>query len=186
MNAYHTYTDQELIALIQEGDHHAFSEIHDRYFKPLFRSAFNVLGDSDACMDIVQDVFVWFWEHRDQHAMSSIKGYLLKAVKYQSANYIRKGKVRDNYLLHQVEQLSSNEERLELKELQRIIELFVNDLPEKSRQIFQMSREQQMSNKEIAVALGITEKTVSGMLARSLKKLKGELGKMHIWMQFFM
>ena len=186
MAAYRAYSDQELIDLLNQGDHAAFTEIHGRYFKDLFRSANNVLSDEDACMDIVQDVFIWFWEHRSQHRMNSIKGYLLMAVKYQAANHIRKGKVRENFLLQQFEQITVNDESLELQELQAIVANFTKELPEKSRQIFQMSREEQLSNKEIAARLGITEKTVSGMLSRSLKKLKGELGHMNIWMHFFM
>lgn len=180
------YTDQELLSLLAGGDHTAFTQIHTAYFKDLFRSAFNVLHDTDTCMDIVQDVFTWFWEHRTQHQMSSIKGYLLMAVKYQVANYIRKGKVRENFMLSQIEQITVNEESLELQELQSIVDRFTKELPDQSRLIFQMSREQQLSNKEIAASLGITEKTVSGMLSRSLKKLRGELGKMNFWMHFFM
>lgn len=82
MAAYNAYTDQELTALLKQGDHHALNKIHDRYFDNLFRSAYNVLRDRDACMDIIQEVLVWFWEHKKQHKMISIKGYLLMAVKY--------------------------------------------------------------------------------------------------------
>jgi RNA polymerase sigma-70 factor (ECF subfamily) len=186
MQDYKNLTDQELIALLKEGDHVSFTEIHSRYFKDLFRSAFNVLRDSDACMDIVQDVFTWFWENRSKHQMSSIKAYMLMAIKYQAANFIRKGKVRENFMLSQIEQIAVNNESLELLELKTIVDSFTKGLPAKAREIFEMSREQHLSNKEIAAKLGITEKTVSGQIARSLKKLKGELGKMNFWMHFFM
>ncbi|WP_316812188.1 RNA polymerase sigma-70 factor [Pedobacter heparinus] len=185
MDNYKGFTDEQLISLLKEQDHAAFAEIHRRYFKELYRSASNVLNDTDACMDIIQDVFTWFWEHRAQHSMQSIKGYLLMAIKYQAANYIRKGKIRENFMLNQSEQLAINEESLELQELQAIVDAFAKELPDKSRLIFKMSKEQHLSNKEIAARLGITEKTVSGMLARALKKLKGELGKMNFWIHFF-
>lgn len=185
MITYHNYTDQELIEKIKQGHDTAFNEIHRRYFKTLFISACNVLNDNEACLDIIQDVFIWFWEHRDQHNIVNIRGYLLMAVKYQVSNYIRKGKVRENYRLNQIEEFTINEESLELRELQNIIENFTKNLPERSRLIFQMSREQNLSNKEIALQLGITEKTVSGLLSRALKKLKGDLGKMNFWIHFF-
>lgn len=185
MATAHNYTDQELIEMLREGRHNAFAEIHRRYFKVLYRSAFNVLNDSEACMDIIQDIFTWFWEHRSQHQMLSIKGYLLMAIKYQTANYIRKGKVRENFILTQIEEITINEESLELQELQRIVDSFTDELPDRSRLIFKMSREQNLSNKEIAKQLGITEKTVSGLLARALKKLRSDLGKMSFWMYFF-
>jgi RNA polymerase sigma-70 factor (ECF subfamily) len=186
MAGYSAYTDQELISLLKDGDRYVFNEIHDRCFDTLFRSAYNVLRDRDACMDIVQEVFAWFWEHKEQHEMSSIKGYLLMAVKYQTANYIRSSRVRENYRLAQVEEnFSVNEESLELQELQAIIKSFSEQLPKHCREVFKLSREEHMSNKEIAEKLGISEKTVSVQIMRALSKLRGELGKMYFWVNFF-
>lgn len=186
MAAYSKYTDQELLALLKGGDRAAFNEVHDRYFEDLFRSAFNVLRDRDACMDIIQEVLTWFWEHKGQHQMISIKGYLLMATKYQTANYIRSSKVRENFRLKQVEeQYSFNEESLELQELKLIIESFTAHLPERCRAVFKLSREEHLTNKEIAEKLGISEKTVSVQILRALNKLRGELGKMYFWINFF-
>lgn len=186
MVAYSKCTDQELVALLKEGHRDAFNEVHDRYFEDLFRSAYNVLRDRDACMDIVQEVLIWFWEHRALHQMSSIKGYLLMATKYQTANYIRSSKVRENFRLKQVEQhYSFNEESLELQDLKSIIESFTIDLPERCREVFKLSREQHLSNKEIAEKLGISEKTVSVQILRALNKLRKDLGKRYFWINFF-
>lgn len=187
MITYDKHTDQELLSLLKAGHKDAFNEVHDRYFEDLFRSAFNVLRDRDACMDIVQEVLIWFWEHRDQHQMNSIKGYLLMATKYQTANYIRSCKVRENYRLLQVEEhFTLNEESLELRELKSIIENFTTNLPDRCREIFKLSREQHLSNKEIAEQLGISEKTVSVQILRALNKLRTDLGKMYFWIYFFM
>ncbi|WP_316837785.1 RNA polymerase sigma-70 factor [Pedobacter nutrimenti] len=179
--------ETELLNKIAAGDHHAFNEIHELLFADLFRSAYNVIRDRDACMDVVQEVLVWFWEHREHHRITSLKGYLLMAVKYQVSNYIRRGKVRENYRLAHIEQeFVLSEESLELQELKSMIEKFTNDLPEKCKEIFQMSREQHLSNKEIAVKLNISEKTVSVQISRALQKLRKDLGKMNFWMYFFM
>ena len=187
MTIYHKRTDHELLMLLKNEDHNAFNEIHDRYFDDLFRSAYNVIRDRDASMDILQEVFVWFWEHRMAHQMSSVKGYLLMAVKYQVANYVRSGKIRENFRLANAEEkFAVNEESLELKELQAIISSFTEKLPEKCAEIFRKSRDEHLSNKEIAQLFGISEKTVSAQLHRALSKLRKELGKMHFWMYFFM
>lgn len=187
MTAYSKYTDQELVALLKEGERAAFNEVHDRYFEDLFRSAYNLLKDRDACMDIVQEVLIWFWEHRTQHHMTSIKGYLLMATKYQAANYIRSSKVRENFRLQQIEQnYAFNEESLELQELKSIIESFTEHLPERCREVFKLSREQHLTNKEIAEKLGISEKTVSVQILRALNKLRTDLGKMYFWVNFFL
>lgn len=187
MTAYSKHTNQELLALLKEGERGAFNEVHDRYFEDLFRSAYNLLRDRDACMDIVQEVLIWFWEHRTQHHMVSIKGYLLMATKYQAANYIRSSKVRENFRLQQIEQnYSFNEESLELQELKSIIESFTEHLPERCREVFKLSREQHLTNKEIAEKLGISEKTVSVQILRALNKLRADLGKMYFWVNFFL
>ncbi|TCD03148.1 RNA polymerase sigma-70 factor [Pedobacter psychroterrae] len=187
MTIYQARTDRELIDILRKDDHEAFNEIHERYFEDLLKSAYNILRDRDASMDVVQEVFVWFWEHRQNHHINSVKGYLLTAVKYQSSNHIRNGKVRENFRLANTEtSFTVNEESLELKELQSIIKSFTGSLPEKCAEIFRMSREEHLSNKEIAQQLGISEKTVSGQLSRALNKLRSDLGKMHFWMYFFM
>jgi RNA polymerase sigma-70 factor (family 1) len=187
MDSYGEYTDRELITRLKEDDHEAFNQIHERCFDDLFISAYNVLREREVAMDILQEVFVWFWEHRKDHQMSSIKGYLMMAVKYQTANYIRRGIVRENYKLAKVEmKFAVNGESLELKELQSVISRFTERLPVKCAEIFKMSREEHRSNKEIAQLLGISEKTVSVQLHRALNKLRAELGKMHFWIYFFM
>ncbi|MDR6783421.1 RNA polymerase sigma-70 factor (family 1) [Pedobacter africanus] len=187
MAAYSTYTDQELLSLLKEEDHIAFNEVHHRYYTELIRYAYHIVDDKEVCSDLVQDVLVWFWEHRQQHQMRSIKGYLIMAVKYQVANYIRKGKVRANYVLSaaSVETHTLNEESLELKELKVVIDTLIQQLPDKCGEIFRLSREEQLSNKEIAVKLGISEVTVAVQIKRALDKLRGSLGKMYFWISFF-
>lgn len=187
MTDYSKFTDQELIDLLKDGSHAAFNEVHHRYYAVLMRFAYNMISDRESCDDMVQDVFVWFWEHRSQHRMSSIKGYLLMAVKYQAAKFVRRGKVRENHLLAELGKASYslNEEKLELKELQAIITSFTHQLPEKCAAIFKMSREEQLSNREIADRLGISEVTVAVQIKRALDKLRGNLGRMHFWLHFF-
>lgn len=187
MADYSTLSDQELLLLLKDGDHTAFNEVHHRHYATLVRYAYHIIDDKEACGDLVQDVLVWFWEHRAQHQMRSIKGYLIMAVKYQVANYIRRTKVRDSYVLSSktIDSYTLNEESLELKELQVLIETLIRQLPDKCGEIFRMSREEQMTNKEIAVKLGISEVTVAVQIKRALDKLKGNLGKMYFWINFF-
>ncbi|RBQ02437.1 RNA polymerase sigma-70 factor [Pedobacter miscanthi] len=179
-------TDSELLTLIAQGSTDAFKEIHGRYFSDLFRAAYNVLRDQDVCLDIVQEVMLWFWEHRSAHQIKNLRGYLLMAVKYQSANYIRSLKIRDHFPLDNIEDIQDNSGlTIELKELQTIIKSFTSKLPDRCREIFKMSREQHLSNKEIAQKLGISEKTVSVQILRALTKLKSELGNSYFWVSFF-
>ena len=187
MAGYSSYSNDELLVLLKQGDHLAFNEVHHQHYASLIRYVYNILNDKEVCNDVVQDVLIWFWEHRGQHQMSSIKGYLIMAVKYQVSNYIRSGKVREGYVLSSmgIDRYVLNEESLEIKELQEMINSFIQQLPEKCREIFKLSREQHLTNKAIAAKLGISEVTVAVQIKRALDKLKGNLGKMYFWMHFF-
>ncbi|HSC36772.1 MAG TPA: hypothetical protein VLD19_02835, partial [Chitinophagaceae bacterium] len=74
-------TDQELLQRLAQGDRHAFDLIYTRHWYPLFQSAFHIFREEQACMDIVQDVFVWLWEKRAEVKVhTSLPAYLKTAV----------------------------------------------------------------------------------------------------------
>jgi len=187
MTVYTKLTDQEIIQHLNAGDHLAFNEVHRRHYAILLRYAYSLISDREACDDMLQDVFVWFWEHHSQHEIQNIKSYLYTAVRYQAAKFIRKGKVCETHLQSlSLQQFSFNQESLEVQDLKYMISSFVHELPEKCAEIFRLSREEYMSNKEIAAKLGISEVTVRVQINRALSKLKTNLVKMHFWMYFFM
>lgn len=188
MADYSEHSDQELVSLIRSGNHEAFNELYKRFYKPMFRFAYNIVDDKESCDDIVQDVLSWFWEHNTQHEITHLQAYLMTAVKYQVAKAIRRGKVRQHHLLATINNSSQafSEDSLELKELQQIINSFIYQLPEKAAIIFRMSREEHLTNREIAAKLGISEGTVAVQIKRSLDKLRNSLGRMHFWLYFFL
>lgn len=171
--------EEQLLALIKDGDYSAFDELYHRHWSTLYGAAYNILRDVDVCMDIIQDIFTWFWENRDQWQLSSSKGYLLTAVRFKAANYIRNSKVRDSFFSELSKlQVNVTDEHvaLEVQELQAFIKRFTDQLPERCRLIFQMSRFEHMSNKEIAAKLNISEKTIEAQITIALKRLKSNLG----------
>jgi len=179
MATYTQLTDDELIEAIKQNEG-AFDEIYERYWAILYRSAYNVLRDQESCNDIIQEVFIWFWDHREHLKVNSLKGYLISAVKYKVANYIRRGVVRDNYQAKVIkDQLDQTfpDELLELKQLKETIDKFVFELPERCQEIFNLSRNEHLSNKEISNKLGISEKTVENQINRALKPLRIKLGR---------
>ncbi|WP_316791304.1 RNA polymerase sigma-70 factor [Pedobacter frigoris] len=179
MAVYTKLTDMELIAALKHDDA-ALEEIYERYWSVLYRSAFNVLRDEAAALDVIQEVFIWFWEHRTTLEVNSIKAYLLIAVKYKVANYIRNGKVRESFYerIPRIE-LDSEfpDEVLQVKELKEMIDRFVNELPDRCQEVFHLSRNEHLTNREIAQRLGISEKTVENQINKALKRLKLNLGK---------
>lgn len=186
MNAYNTLSDQELIALLKGGDREAFNQIYSRHVEFLYNYAFNMLKDEDECTDAVQDIFAWLWLNRQKLHITSLKGYLGAAVKYKLARVIQRSKRRAEILAANADLMNDSfvDDSFEIKELKKVISDFVGDLPERARQIFELSRNQYLSNKEIAARLGITEKTVENQITITLKKLKVSLGKMSFWVVF--
>lgn len=179
------FSDQELMEMIRKDDHYAFEMLYQRHWQKLYQSAFNICRDRDTCMDVCQEIFIWFWEHRNSVSLiSTVQSYLLTAVKYKMISYIRKDKVKADFLMA-VKKLPESytiEEIIQVKELQAIIAKFVAALPEKCGEIFNMSRNEHLSNKVIATKLGISEKTVENQITIALKKLKASMGTLSCWL----
>lgn len=181
MTNYSSYTDHQLLSLLNQGDRMAFTEIYNRYWLVSYRSAIQVLKDEEACMDVLQDVFVWLWQHREELNITSPKAYILTAVKFKMLNVIRQGKLK-NLAYSEIKVIEYEaESSLEVKELMQMIDEFAECLPVQAKRIFQMSRYEHLSNKEIAVKMGLSEKTVKNQINISLKKLKSTLGRTSVW-----
>ncbi|WP_316791874.1 RNA polymerase sigma-70 factor [Pedobacter frigoris] len=184
MSVYKSHSDQQLLDLLQLSDRTAFDEIYDRHWPKLYQSTFNVCRDRETSMDVCQEVFIWFWEHRSSvNIVSSVKGYLFAAAKYKLIGYIRKGKVKENFFakIETLPETYTIEENLEVKELQHIIERITGQLPEKCKEIFKLSRNEHLSNREIAEKLGLSEKTVENQITIALKRIRSSLSHMSCW-----
>lgn len=165
-------------------DQEAFVVLYRTYWADMYKAAYNVLKDRDQSLDIVQEIFTWLWEHRKQlNIQSSLKGYLLAAVKFKTANLIRNGKIRDDFfdrLARMEKPVDSNEagSRLEVKVLEALIRQTVNTLPDRCRAIYRLSRNQNLSNREIAHELGISVKTVENQMTIALRRLQGVVARL--------
>jgi RNA polymerase sigma-70 factor (ECF subfamily) len=171
-------SDDRLIALIQENDIVAFERIYNKYWSKLYLSAYNILRDRQVSEDITQEVLVNLWMKRANLQLTSLNAYLYTAVRYQVFNIIRSGKVKAD-LFNRLEELFSKnggEEILSEKEINRLLEQGIAELPEKCRQIFIMSRREHLSTKEIAERLEISPKTVENQLTIALNRLRKTLG----------
>ena len=179
MTATSTLTDIQLVDLLKEGDEHALATIYDKYWEPLFRSAFSLLRDRPACEDLIQEVFIKIWDHRKTLEITlSLKSYLYAAMRYAVYRHIRSGKVREDIFDTIVERLQTPAAygQLEHREMLSQINAIVATLPEKCREVYQLSRDERLSHKEIAGRLGISTKTVENQIAKALRHLRASLG----------
>lgn len=185
MPPYSTYTDEQLLELLKGSDNDAFTEIYDRYAETLYRFAWNILKEEEECRDAVQDVFVWFWENRKKLNITVLKYYLLAAVKYKLTKIIQNSKRRAEILARHPPIITSYiEETVELKELKNLISQFTATLPPRAKEIFHLSRNEYLTNREIAERMNINEKTVENQMTIVLKKLRHTLGNISFWSVF--
>jgi RNA polymerase sigma-70 factor (family 1) len=181
MPNYKTYTDQRLLDILKNGDEAAFTEVYDRYSALLLIHADNKLDDEDEARDVVQDVFVRLWEKRDQITVySNLSGYLYSAVRNQIFNMIKHRKVISTYTEGLLNANANNQiyadHLIREKEFASIIEAEIAALPPRMRVVFELRRMENLSNKEVAVKLGITELTVIDQMKKAMKVLRIKIG----------
>ena len=177
---YNILNDKELTNLLQEGDEHAFTEIYNRYWSKLFSIAANKIKDLTEAEEIVQDIFVSLWKRRSElSVIGTLSPYLAVSVKYRVIKALDKRNSQQKYSDYSQITLSitddSTQQWLEFEELKSRLAVFVADLPEKCRLVYQLSREAGYSQKKIAVEMGISEKTVEAHLGKALKTLRTRL-----------
>lgn len=156
-----------------------FENVFKTHFQNLHAYANTIVRDDDDAEEIVQNVFYKLWEKRAQIKIDqSLSAYLYRSVYYESLNFLKHAKVKENYRADAVSsarQVTNPTDNLILKELRAKIESAVNELPEQCRTVFQMSRYEGLRYKEISDKLGISVKTVENHLGKALKVLRTKL-----------
>lgn len=182
MASYSDFNDQELVALIKRQDQFALAEVYDRHWANLYLHAFKMTHEESEAEDIVQEVFIGLWSNVEQLDLKmTLVGYLFSAVRNKVINSIRNKKTRAGYIdlfsLYVEHQSHDALDYIQEKELLLAINKIIAELPEKMREVFELSRKGNKSHKEIALELGISEKTVKRQVSNALKILRDELKK---------
>ena len=157
-----------------------FERIYQLYAEDLFAIVLNQLNDPSEAENIVHDVFCRIWERKNELQIEGpVKNYLFRSVKLSVIKYIRNKSARkklDAVIFKDVPQKENSvENKIEYTDLNAAINELVNRLPQRTRVIYRLSREQAFTNKEIASELIISEKTVESHLTRTLKFLRSNL-----------
>ena len=167
-------SEKLLLQQLKESDEHALTLLYKTHWQSLFLSAYSLLKDKKASEDIVQEIFMQLWLRRETlDVRESLKTYLSTAVRYQVFHHIRKASKK--LLLHEKQDhrlAGSPDENLLRKDLYGQVHKAVEVLPERCRMIYRLSREEQLSHKEIANRLNISIKTVENQLTIALRRVK--------------
>ncbi len=181
MTILETLPDHELVDLLKSGEHAAFVKIYERYWTVLYLHARKILRNEAEAEDVVQEIFSSLWLKRENICLkSTLSSYLYSSVRYRIFNQIEHKKVISDYLKSLQQFIREGElvtdELYREKELADLIEKEIQALPSKMRQIFELSRKQYLSYKEIAEQLEISEHTVKSQVSNALRILKLKLG----------
>lgn len=179
MTPFNYLSDLELIELLKGNNQKALSALYFRYWEKLLVVAGNRLNNKEIAEECVQNVFCSLWQRRhDLELKHSLSTYLAVAVKYQVIKQMDKQyRIQegiDNIVSFQATHSTADEYLLE-KEMMANIQDAITRLPEKCRIVFKMSREDGMSNKQIANELNLSEKTVEAHITKAIRSLRNDL-----------
>lgn len=175
----------EQVARLWEDDRNSFKKIFQDYYQPLYHLSLTYLEDEDEAKGVVQETFVKLWEIRNKlNPDSNLRNFMFTLVKNNCLNILKRKQIllkhheqiRWMEMHFQYESLMRiNDDYLEINELKDKIDHAVKNLPEHCRIVFEMSRFEDLKNREIAEKLGVSQKTVEAHLTRALKILRNEL-----------
>lgn len=180
MKAYSTYTDQELVALLKQGDQRAFDQIFKKMYPGLCFFAGRFVDHKGAAEEIAQDALFKLWQRReDFENFSSVKAFLYISTKNACMDSIDSNKRKLNrehaWYADQDSLEGDVQARIIETEVVREISEAIAALPEQCRKIMKMSYQEGMSGKEIAEAMKITVSTVNNQKARGIILLRRAL-----------
>lgn len=177
INIYEHQNDADLVRLWTGGDDPAFDALYKRYVIRLLNTAFQKTNSRELSKELVQDVFMELYIHRERLEIhTSLQGYLFTVLRNKILNYYRHELVQKKY--RQYIQLRGEQytldsgKTLEGKELQDKVRALIQQLPHQCRTVFILSRDAQLSNKEIARQLNISVNTVEQHIRKARRLLR--------------
>lgn len=185
MSIYRIFNDKELCSQLRNGNEGAYTEIYNRYWKTIYSIAYNRLRNLESAQDLVHDTFASLWINREKILIEDLKSYLGVSIKYRVIEYIRREKLACAFELLSPAQYVGNfndaSEALHFKNILRLMEEEIENLPERCKLIFKYSRNENKSAKEIAAKLNISQSTVENQLNKALTKLRLALKNLNVF-----
>ena len=175
-------SDEELWYYVANGDDKAFGLLYDRYWLQLYKAALYFLKDRTAAEEVVQEVFVLIWSKRSALNIQNFAAYLNATTRYE---VYRKLEAAKQSILEYREDCPPPENVAHNKGYEKLMEIdrtnalaaCLKDLPKRCRDIYYLSKIENLSNTEIADRLGISKHTVENQLAIAVKHVRLNFGK---------
>ncbi len=181
MTKYSKLSDLELTNLLKSDDQSAFTEIYERYKRLLFLHAYNKLRNQQEAEDVIHEIFSSLWSRRLSLCFSGhLAGYLYTAVRNRILDHYSQQKKESFYIRSLQKFIDEGEAVTDYlareNEMKALIDREIGLLPKKMREVFELSRKAELSHKEIALKLDLSEQTVRKHVQHALKTLRVKLG----------
>ncbi|MBD8389493.1 RNA polymerase sigma-70 factor [Dysgonomonas sp. BGC7] len=163
--------------MVMYDDKEAFAELFSLYYPPLCIFAKKYIEEEDSSKDIVQDIFVYFWESRDKLPPKiDVRNYLMVSVKNSCLNYLRKKKTAQKYQENVLEKHRTGTQEQDyiylLSELEEQLSTALSKLPDNIRLVFEKNKIEGKTYEEIAAELCISVRTAKRYNAQAIELLK--------------
>jgi RNA polymerase sigma-70 factor (ECF subfamily) len=170
-------SDKILLNLMREGDPASFNALFDRYWEMLYATVFSVCSDREVCSEIVHDIFLNIWLKREKLQIESFKAYILASARYHVYRHVKNARKKSLEYREDLEyssRISMNDGELNIRyqDLEKSVDRELDELPRRCKEIFTLSRREQLSNDEIATRLDISKRTVENQLTHALRHLR--------------
>lgn len=180
MNSSYIHNENALFIGISEGDEAAFSACYSAYGRMLMPFLIRLVGSRDAAEEIIQEVFLKVWLHRDRLAeVDNPKSWLFRVAANTGRNWLKKKMIQEQHqLVHQqqsVPQNGSEPEWLDLKRVTEIVQQTILSFPPQRKRIYQMSREEGLKPAEIAARLELSVSTVKNTLLSAVRTIREKI-----------
>jgi len=172
----------DLANKVRKSDHSAYNRLFNLLWEQLFVFAQSIIMDENKAKDVVQEVWIDYWNRREKIEIKNIKSYLYQAVRYKIYNHFRDNNFNTVQLsiINEIYTNSIVEEQCDLSETLLIVNNSIKNLPLRCREIFTLSKLEGVPNIEIANRLGISKRTVENQLSIALKVVKEKIKSAYI------
>lgn len=180
----------ELVNGINNADPDAFKRLFDSYWKKIYRRARQKLANEQDASDITQEVFYVIWKNRGYlQVRNHIEGYLTSMLRHKIYDfYARRDKLpifvpldeQEEYWECNFAEITTED----FTEENQLVQKEIDAMPEKMREVFLLSRFENLSSLQIAEKLGISVQTVRNQISTALRRLRGRLGNKTTWLLF--
>ncbi len=175
-----TASDESLMMLIRDDDAMALHQIMQRYWRPLLAYTAHILRDRDAAADVVQSTFIRLWQKRQAWTPSgTVSAYLHRIARNAALNECRARAAREQRDDAQANHLGASPhtplQSLEEKELRAALQVALQRLPSRRKEVYLLARDEELSYHEIAARMGISPQTVANQLSAAVVDLRRHL-----------